>query len=169
MTGQTPGSSGSSGMKRIFATALTETSLTDLEGVGTLRWEGNKCYKWVLYDDGTANLDVVAGDFVNYKAATGYGLSTVVADTADADSTTPMGAGVIVASSITVDQTYCWIQIKGSVTLSLDPTGSVTDSNALVPSATDKAMAVATSSDVEHVCGHTIDDSAKLVYLDCPY
>lgn len=157
-----------SGMKRVFVTALTETALTDKEGVGTIRWEGGKCYKYVLYDDGTANLDIAAGDFLNYLAATGYGLSTVVADTADADATTPFGAGVAVAA-VTVTATYMWIQVKGSVTLTLDPTGTPADSNALVPSATDKAMAIATASDVEHVCGHTIDDSEKLVYLDCPF
>jgi len=157
-----------SGVKRIFATQLTDTSLSDKEGVGTLRWEGNKCYKWVLYDDGTANLDIVAGDFLNYLAATGYELATVVADTADADATTPFGAGVAM-TTVTVTGTYMWIQVKGSATLSIDPTGTPGDSNALVPSATDKAMAIATASDVEHICGHTIDDSAKLVYLDCPY
>ncbi|KKK64482.1 hypothetical protein LCGC14_2983750, partial [marine sediment metagenome] len=133
-----------------------------------VRYENKKWYKWVKYDDGTANLDIVAGDFLNYLAATGYNLDTVVADTADADSTTPFGAGVAVAA-VTVTATYMWIQIKGLVTLSLDPTGTPADSNALVPSATNKAMAIATSSDVEHICGHTIDDSAKLVYLDCPW
>ncbi len=165
--GRTLGSSGQ-GIKRIFATALTEIKTFDAEGIGAIRREGNKTYKWVLYDEGTAALDVVAGDFVNYVAAVGYALSKVVADTADADTTTPFGAGVILAT-ITATLTFCWIQIIGSVTLSLDPTGTPADSNALVPSATDKAMAVATASDVEHLCGHTIDDSAKLVYLSCPF
>jgi len=157
-----------SGMKKVFVTALTDTALTDKEGVGTIRFEGNKIYKYVLYDDGTANLDIVAGDFLNYLAATGYALATVVADTADADATTPFGAGVAMAT-VTATATYMWIQIKGSSTLSLDPTGTPADSNCLVPSATDKAMAIATASDVEHHCGHTIDDSEKLVYLDCPF
>ena len=158
-----------SGTKTVFITRLTDSSTTDKEGIGTIRWEGGKAYKWVLYDDGTANLDILAGDFVNYLAATGYALATVVADTADADATTPFGAGVVAATAVTVTGTYMWIQIKGSVTLTLDPTGTPGDSNCLVPSATDKAMAIATASDVEHHCGHTIDDSEKLVYLDCPY
>lgn len=167
MAGQTPGSS-NKGIKKIFATGLTETSLVDKEGVGAIRFEGNKIYKWVRFKEGTAALDIVAGDFLNYIAATGYEANEVVADTADADATTPFGAGVAMAA-VTVTDTYMWIQIKGSATLSLDPTGTPADSNALVPSATDKAMAIATASDVEHVCGHTIDDSAKLVYLDCPF
>jgi len=167
MAGQTPGSA-EGGLKQVYVTALTETSLTDLEGIGTIRFQNGKWYKWVKYDDGTANLDVVAGDFVNYLAATGYNLSTVVADTADADATTPMGAGAVVAA-VTVTATFMWIQIKGQNTQAVTPTGTPADSNALVPSATDKAMAVATASDVEHVCGHCIDISADLVYLDCPW
>ena len=167
MTGQTPGSA-EGGLSQSYVTGLTETSLTDLEGVGKIRFENKKWYKWVKYDDGTDNLDIVAGDFLGYLAATGYGLSTVVSDISDGDATTPFGAGVAVAT-VTVTATFMWIQIKGSVTLSIDPTGTPGDSNALVPSATNKAMAVATASDVEHICGHTIDDSAKLVYLDCPW
>ncbi len=167
MTGQTPGSA-EGGLPQSYVTGLTETSLTDLEGVGKIRFENKKWYKWVKYDDGTDNLDIVAGDFLGYFAATGYGLSKVVSDISDGDATTPFGAGVAVAA-VTVTNTFMWIQIKGLVTLSLDPTGTPADSNALVPSATNKAMAIATSSDVEHICGHTIDDSAKLVYLDCPW
>ncbi len=155
------------GLSATFVTGLTDTSLTDVEGIGKHRYENGKWYKWVLYDDGTANLDIVAGDFLNYLAATTT-MTTVVADTADADATTPFGAGIAVAT-VTVTATYMWMQIKGLATLSLDPTGTPADSNALVPSATDKAMAIATASDVEHICGHTADDSAKVVYLDCPW
>ncbi len=165
--GQTLGSK-EGGLKQSFVTALTAVHSFDAEGVGTHRYENGRWYKWVKYNDGTANLDVVAGDFVNYLAATGHKNSEVVPDTANADATTPFGAGVMVAA-VTVDADFCWIQIKGQVTLSIDPTGTPGDSNALVPSATDKAMAVATASDVEHICGHTTDDSAKEVYLDCPW
>ncbi len=166
MAGQTPGSA-EGGLPQSYVTGLTETSLTDLEGVGKIRFENGKWYKWVKYDDGTGNLDIVAGDFLMYLASTGYGLSTVVADTDDADATTPFGAGVAVAA-VTVTATFMWIQFKGLVTLSLDPSGTPGDSNALVPGA-DKLMAVATASDVEHVCGHTVADSDKIVYLDCPW
>lgn len=167
MSQQTPGSGGK-GIKKIFATSLTETSLTDLEGAGTVRFEGNKIYKWVKYDDGAADLDILAGDFLMYTAATGYKNNIVTADTAGGDATTPFGAGVAQAT-VTATDTFMWIQTRGFATLTIDPTGTPADSNALVPSATDKAMAVATASDVEHICGHTLDDSAKEVYLDCPF
>ena len=166
MAGQTPGSA-EGGLSQSYVTGLTETSLTDLEGVGKVRYENKRWYKWVKYDDGAGNLDIVAGDFLMYLASTGYGLSTVVADTDDADATTPFGAGVAVAA-VTVTATFMWIQFKGLVTLSLDPSGTPGDSNALVPGA-DKLMAIATSSDVEHICGHTVNDASKIVYLDCPW
>ena len=167
MAGQTPGSA-EGGLKQVYVTALTETSLTDLEGIGTIRFQNGKWYKWVKYDDGTADLDIVAGDFLNYLASTGYATNVVVADTADADATTPFGAGVAVAA-VTVTNTYMWIQIMGLVTLSLDPTGTPGDSNTLVPSATDKALAIATASDVEHHCAHTTDDANKICVLMCPF
>ena len=167
MTGQTPGSA-AGGLSQSFVTALTETSLTDLEGIGKIRFQNGRWYKWVLYDDGTDTLDIVAGDFLVYVTLTGYGLSKVTADASDGTATNPTGAGIAVAT-VTVDQTYMWIQIKGAATLSLDPTGPPSDSNAIVPSATDKAVAVATSSDVEHIIGHILDDSAKTCYLDCPW
>ncbi len=49
------------GAKKIFQTKLTDTSTTDKEGVGTLRWEGNKCYKWILYNNGAGSVASVAG------------------------------------------------------------------------------------------------------------
>ncbi len=168
MAGQTPGSA-AGGMKQVFVTGLTETSLVDLEGKGTIRFENGKWYKWVLYDDGTDTLDIVAGDFLCYVALTGYLASLVTADVSDSDDTTPMGAG-IATGTVTVDQTYMWIQIKGGATLSLDPgAGAPGDSETVVPSATDKKVAVATSSDLEHHIGFILDDSEKTIYLDCPW
>ena len=35
------------GMKRVFQTELTKSYPTDLETLGTIRWEGDKCYKWL--------------------------------------------------------------------------------------------------------------------------
>lgn len=166
MAGQTPGSA-EGGLKQAFVTGLTETSLIDLEGIGTIRFENGKWYKWVKYDDGTDTLDIVAGDFLCYVALTGYTNSLVTADASDSDDTTPFGAGIAVGT-VTVDQTYMWIQIKGGAILSLDPSAAPGDSETVVPGG-NKLVAVATSSDVEHHIGTILDDSAKTVYLDCPW
>ena len=156
------------GQKKVFLTPLTGTATTDKEGVGTIRWEGNKCYKWVLYDDGTGNLDIVAGDVLVYKAIN-YKNSVVTADLTDAD-TLPVGAGLAV-TTVTADQTYMWMQIKGPATLSLDPTGSSPGdgdrfSAGATTSGTDKAAVIDPGANLT-VMGTTIDDSAKEVALDC--
>lgn len=154
------------GLKQTFITGLTDTSLTDKEGVGTHRYEDGKWYKYVKYDDGAGDLDIVAGDFLNYEAATGYVNSVVVADVDDAD-TLPVGAGVAMAT-VTISLTFMWIQIKGIATLSLDPNAATADGEAAVPGG-DKLVAVATSEDKEHIIGIVVDDSAKLILLDCPF
>ena len=153
------------GLKQTFVTGLTDTSLSDKEGVGAHRYENGRWYKYVKYDEG-ASLDIVAGDFLNYKAATGYVNSVVTADASEAD-TLPVGAGIAL-STVTVDLTFMWIQIKGLATLSLDPNAATADGEAAVPGG-DKLVAVATSEDKENTIGTVVDDSEKLIALDCPF
>jgi len=170
MTGQTPGSGADSGIKKIFATGLSETSLTDMEGVGVIRFEGNKVYKWVKYDDGAGNLDIVAGDVLVYVAVTGYAAAVVTADVSDGD-TLPIAAGLAVGT-VTVDATFMWMQIKGGATLSLDATGTTPgDGDALCAATnggTDK-VAIVDPPDNRNRLGVSIDDSAKTVILECPF
>ena len=155
------------GHKQVFETGITDTSTDDKEGIGTLRWEGNKCYKWVKYDDGTGNLDIVVGDVLVYKA-TEYKNSVVTADLTDAD-TLPVGAGLAV-TTVTADATYMWMQIKGPATLSLDPTGSSPGdgdvfSAGATTGGTDKAAVIDPGDNLTRM-GTVIDDSAKEVALD---
>lgn len=168
--GQTPGSGGDSGLKKIFVSGLTETSLIDLEGIGTIRFEGSKVYKWVKYNDGSANLDIVSGDSLVYVAESGYAAAVVTADVSDGD-TLPIGAGLAVGT-VTVDATYMWIQIKGLATLSLDATGSSPgDGDAICAptnGGTDKVVIV-DPPDNRIRMGVSIDDTAKTVILDCPF
>ncbi len=46
-----------SGMKKIFVTKLTDVKTTDVEGVGTIRFEGNKVYKWITYSEEAAAVE----------------------------------------------------------------------------------------------------------------
>ncbi len=169
MTGQTPGSAGG-GLKQVFATGLTETSLTDVEGIGTIRFEDGKWYKWVKYDDGSGDLDIVAGDVLVYIAVTGYAASLVTADLTDGDGLT-VPAGVAVAT-VTVDATFMWIQIKGFVTFSLDVLGTTpVDGDSLtsgLTAGTDKA-AINDPPLNRMRLGVSLDDSAKTAILECPF
>lgn len=166
-----------SGFKRVFLTPLTAVETTDKEGVGTLRFEGNKIYKWVKLQNVTATVAVVAGDAVAYLAATGHNTSQVVSDVSDADATQPLGAGIIMGTVAAVLATayYCWIQIKGNVTVTEVIGGSAGDGHMLMMSTTDKTLTklVLTEAAPNTILGACIgvatDASAKLVALDCVF
>ena len=54
------------GIKKVFQTLLADTHTTDKEGVGTLRCEGNKVYKYVKYNNGADNIASIKGDVAYY-------------------------------------------------------------------------------------------------------
>lgn len=95
-----------SGIKKVFVTALGDAPATDSEGVGTIRKEGSKTYKWVKF---TGALAVAVGDFVSYA-------DTVDATTVD-KTTAPIGAGVAMAAHAAGSASYGWIQTRGVATL----------------------------------------------------
>ncbi len=168
MTGQTPGSA-AGGLKQVFTTGLTETSLTDLEGIGTIRCDKGKWYKWVKFNDG-ASITIVAGDVLVYMAESGYAASEVTADVSAGD-TLPIGAGIALGT-VTVTDTYMWIQIKGFATLSLDVTGSTPADGDAICAATNggtNKVAIVDPPDNRVRMGVSVDDSAKTVLLDCPF
>ena len=151
-------------MKKVFVTKLTDTSTTDLEGIGVIRFEGAKVYKWVSYDAGTGSVAAVAGNCVVY-----HGDDSVVADSA-ADVTMDITDGTIVAGvlqAIIADGSYGWIQIKGVaiLTIALD---SGADENELIVGTTDGSLAVRASA-AQHTAGVALDVTAKIVLLDCPW
>ncbi|MAH45006.1 hypothetical protein CMI37_04205 [Candidatus Pacearchaeota archaeon] len=154
------------GLPQIYVTGLTDTSTTDLEGVGKLRFEDNKWYKWVKYDEGAGALDIVAGDVVYYDnaAGSGYVNSIVTADLSDSDE---VGAGVVMAT-VTVTATFMWIQIKGVATLSTALTAGADGDALTATGTTDKTLDIA-DDDLDAVVGVAIDASAKIIYCDFPW
>ena len=148
------------GMKKVFQTLLADTSTKDKEGVGVLRFEGNKIYKWIKYNNGQNDIASVAGDVayfygVGTNASTGgYENSEVTMDQADAY----LGAGIIQA--VIADGEYGWIQIKGPATIntalsaggdgeSLTHIGSSDGTLDLSNAETDAVVAFATDADQE--------------------
>lgn len=131
-----------------------------------------KVYKYVKYSDGTANLDLVAGDVVYYVDDTGYGASTVSADVSDA-SGQEIGAGVVQAT-VTDDLSYMWIQIKGPATVTEALGGSAGDGDPLTcVGASDKALTKAAEADstgvYKPVVAIAVDASAKEIICDFPF
>lgn len=152
------------GVKKVFATALTDKTSYDAEGIGCLRWEGNKCYKWVLYDTGAGSVAAVASQVAYYYTLDGYKNNTVTSDVTDASG---LGAGILQAAP--ADGEYCWVQIKGAATLALALT-TATDNVPLTQNAstTDGTLSLH-ATDTESVIGWSGDASDKEIICDFPF
>jgi|SRR3990167_5729611 len=134
-----------SGLKQSFVTKLTDVNTTAQEPLGTLRFEGNKIYKYVNIKNTTATVAGAIGDLVAYFAATGHLNHRVVVDLSDADATMPFGAGVLcgVVTGTLLTDYYGWIQIQGNATLTVAVTSGVAGQGFKM-SATDKTATIAT-------------------------
>lgn len=169
----------SGGQKRIFITHLTEVASSDVENVGTLRWEDGKCYKWVKLLNTTATVAGVAGDAVSYSVDAGYSNHWVVSDVTDSnDTTNPTGAGLLCGTVAGVAGTtyYCWIQIKGPATANQALGGSAADGDQLCASATDKVLRKqlysGTTPSIAALGARVavaLDASAKIIACDFPF
>lgn len=150
---------------------LVETSASFKPGQIGMDSDG-KIYKYVLYNDGTGNLDLASGDVVYYVDDTGYGASTVTADVSDATGQ-ELGAGVV-GATVTADASYFWVQIKGAATVNQTIGGSAGDGDPLTcVGAADKALTKAAESDTaavyKPVVAFAVDASAKEIICDFPF
>lgn len=157
------------GIKKVFITALTETSTSDLEGVGVLRFEGNKVYKWVQYVAGAGAVAAVAGNVAYYYApggdfaAEGYTLGKVTSDLSDSAE---VGAGVLQA--VIAANSYGWIQIKGPATLTTALTAGADGDPLTATGSSDGTLDVsALVTDVNVAIAQDISD--KTVICDFPF
>lgn len=159
-----------SGVTQTFLTRITDVKTNDVEGVGKLRWEGNKVYKWCKLLNTTATVAGAAGDPVAYTAEDGYSDSEVCLDLSDADSNFALPAGTVQATITGTSGTayYCWVQLKGADTLNTALGGSAADGDALALAATDKTVTKRANAD-DNIFGYAMDASAKTVVLDCPF
>lgn len=153
--------------KKIFLTKLDDISLTDLEGLGTIREEGNKIYKYIQYSEEAAGVDGVADEVCYYIKASGYANNDV---TSDLDTSDEVGAGVLQASLS--DNEYGWVQIKGYAVLSIS-LAAEEDGSALTPTGgADGTLDIAidtTAASSSNVCAYAGDASAKQIMCDFLY
>jgi hypothetical protein len=125
-----------------------------------------KVYKFVQYDTGAGSVAAVVGNVAYYYApgGTSAGADTVV--TSDLSDSAQVGAGVLMAAP--ADGEYCWVQIKGSATITPALTAGA-DGDPLTPTgATDGTLDV-TAATTSHICAFAIDASAKLIKCDFPF
>lgn len=152
-------------MKKIWATKLTEFSTTDKEGIGAIRFEGAKVYKYVSYNQGAGAVAAVAGNVAYYHGDDSY-TASVANVTSDLSDSANLGAGVLM--SAIPHGSFGWIQIKGVATLTTALTAGA-DGNALTAvGATDGTLDVSAAV-TDHVCAIALDASAKIVLCDFPW
>lgn len=97
--------------KELFQTALTGVSTVDLEGVGTLRWDGANCYRWVK----NLTVSVTEVGEVVFHDMSAYPDSTLVESILVCkDEDLGMMAGVCL--SIIAVNGFGWIQVFGVCT-----------------------------------------------------
>lgn len=148
---------------RVFTSdELNEGLTTGLGNIVTL--PNGKMYKLVLYDEGTATLDLAAGDLVVYTDVTGYNTNTVTADVSDVSGTL-IPAGICAATAVTDDGTYFYIQVRGAATANQTLGGSAGDGQALQAGA-DKTLTLAAESGsggYDHVCAYAVDATSKTI------
>lgn len=151
--------------KTSYITALTDYTATDVEGVGTLRIENGKKYKWVLFSTGTDTVASVVNGPVGYLA-TDLNLRTACTDYGDCFAL--LLAGITLAAGITTGY-YCWIQIGGlSGNLVKAITSTVTGKTVTLSADDQLALCAADTTQA----GATIVDAtggagAEQVYLHC--
>jgi len=158
------------GFKQVFVSALDEVSTTAKDQLGDLRWVGNKCYKYIMYDEATAAVDGVAGEVCYYILDTGYAANTVSSDLSDCGGAgTYISAGVLQA--VMSDNEYGWIQIKGLATLTIALTAGA-DGNALTATgAADGTLdvVVTTVALADNGCAFITDVTAKEILCNFPF
>jgi hypothetical protein len=153
-------------MKKVFVTKLTDTSTADLEGIGVLRFEGAKIYKWATYNSGTGAVAAVAGNMTVYHGDNAYTTDSACDVTSDYTDGV-IGAGVLQA--VVANGSYGWIQIKGVATIATTLTAGTDGDRLTVIGAGDGTLDVEVTGAITEVCAIALDASADIVLLDCPW
>jgi len=150
--------------KTTYQTALTDVKSTDVEGIGCLRIQNGKKYKWVLFSTGTAPLASVVGHVVGYLA-TDTSMHTVCTDYSDCMAT--VLAGQLGVAAITTGY-YCWLQIGGISAIMTNAITSTVVGKAVGLSDDDQLLLLA--ADTTPIGAVIVDatNSAEKVYLTCP-
>lgn len=97
-------------MKKVFVTKLTDVADSDLEGIGVLRFEGAKIYKWVTYNVGAGSVAAVVDNMTYYKSITAYVSDSAADVSSDISDSLNIGAGSLMSAP--TNGQFCWILIK---------------------------------------------------------
>jgi hypothetical protein len=148
--------------QKVFVTELTANDSSAKEVLGTLRWEGAKCYKYIKFSAGSGAVAAVANECVVYHGDDGMDDVEVTMDVTDGTITAGVLQAVLTATY------YGWIQIKGYATLNSALTAGA-DNNALTSVGAGDGTLDVSAAVTDFVSAVAIDASAKKVLLDCPW
>lgn len=150
--------------KTSYTQALTEASSTAKEAVGTIRDEGQKVYKYIVYAVGAGNIAGTAGRIVGYFNPNGYALSKVTADVSD----TFAAAGQLMATL--TDGQFGWIQIMGRSEILATDVVSGALGNVMTISSTTDGTAKVVGAVTDTVLGFYTNTgaAAQRIALTCP-
>ena len=136
-------------------------------GLGDLYTSSSsKVYKFVQYETAAGAVAAVSGNVCYYYAPGGVSAGSTTVVTSDLSDSAGLGAGVL--QSAPADGEYCWVQIKGSATLTTALTAGA-DGNALTPVGSTDGTLDVSALVTDSICAHAVDASAKIVMCDFPY
>ena len=124
-----------------------------------------KRYKFVQYDTGAGSVAAVAGQVCYFYAPSGTSAGAVNVVTSDLSDSAEVGAGVLVSAP--ADGEYCWIQTRGTATLSIALTAGG-DGDPLTPTGATDGTLDLTTAVTDHLCAYAIDASAKIIACNFP-
>ena len=125
-----------------------------------------KLYRFVQYDTGAGSVAAVVGQVAYIYAPSGASAGAVDVVTSDLSDSAEIGAGVLQAAP--ADGEWCFVQVTGPATLSINLTAGA-DGDPLTPTgATDGTLDV-TAAATSHVCAVAIDASADIIMCQFPH
>jgi hypothetical protein len=145
--------------------SATHTTAQFVEGTVAQAHDG-KWYKYFLFNNGVGNVAAVAGNVAYYYAVSGTSAGQLTTCTMDLTDTQEIGAGVF--QSVPADGEYCWLQIKGSATLTTALTAGA-DGDPLTPTGSTDGTLDVTADATSPICAFAVDISAKIVLCDFPW
>ena len=150
------------GQKGVWSGAVTDVHTTQKEVIGSTRFHGMKVYRYHKFDNGSGNVAAVVGNAVYFKQAQ----DIVTSDITDADASPHMVvAGVLVSAP--ADGQFCWIQVRGPVTLNQAVGSYAAGKGAKGHASTDGLLTICEAADVMPATAVCSGVSNKDVWLTC--
>ena len=157
---------------RAWPAPLTQTSTLDLYGVGQQRIEDGKRYRWIKFDNGTANVASVVNMLCVYVAGTmADGTYVVTPDISDGGNGGAAAIGAGQFQAVIADGSYGWILVEGvSAILNVDLTAGAVGNYLTPVGAGDGTFDVFITGAIMGHFGTALDvtGSAQIIHLDCP-